>query len=123
MAASTNAVSLQNRIPRGPQHKVVEWTAEQIADYEKRVEAELAGIGENRAYFSKLRQAARQSGFNGDLLRAIAASRKAPPDLARVVGIDEERLDQFCTGEGTLTSDDAAKLVDFLGLKLVRVLS
>lgn len=123
MLTSTDKTELLKRLPAGPRHRLTEWSPEEIADYERRIEIELAGKEENIAYVRKLREAAREPGFSGDLRRAIAANRTPPEDLGRELGVDGDLIDKFCTGEGTLPSGVLDKLLAHLGLRLVKLLS
>jgi hypothetical protein len=122
MLTLTEKTDLLRRLPSGPQHRIVEWTPEQIADFERRVAMELAGKEENIAYVRRLKEAAREKGFSGDLRRAIAASQKPPQDLGTELGLDGELIDQFCTGEAALSTDVIDRLVDHLGLQLMQVI-
>jgi hypothetical protein len=95
-------------------HRIMsEYTPEQRADWERRVAAEMAFKDERIQSIHKRDAAALEPGFSGDLRRAIAASG----------AIDADLLESFCEGEAELPSNVIDKLVEHLGLQLVKALS
>src|SRR5690348_11004511 len=76
----------------------IKHTPEQAEERRRAYEEEEAGREANIAYARKLFAALEEPGFSGDLRRAIAASRKAPSDLASSVGVSVSLLEDFLDG-------------------------
>jgi len=70
----------------GEKHVAVSFTPRQKAEREAAVQQELAGREENLNRLRKIKAAAEQVGFLGDLRRAIALSRRPVQELAAEIG-------------------------------------
>jgi hypothetical protein len=86
------------------------------------IEVEDATQAETIAHAQLLFAAAEESGFRGDLRRAIHSSGMHVQKLANATGIDVIPLCDFLEGTAELTSDQIQKLVDTLKLQLVRTI-
>lgn len=80
---------------------------------------ELAGRDETIAHLRKIKIAAEQPGFFGDVRRAIALSTRCIDDLAREAGTDVRLLSSFRAGEADLPSAVLDRLLEILGLRLM----
>ena len=95
-------------------------TPEQKKEYREAVALEMAGKEANIALDSKIKAAAEQSGFLGDVRRAILLSRPSIPDLATAIGVDRQRLSDFQAGEAELPAAALDRLLETLGLRLMQ---
>jgi hypothetical protein len=96
------------------------FTAEQKKVWQEAVEQELADKDANIARFHKIKAAAEQPGFFGDVRRAILVSRRPPGELATAIGVDPKFLSDFRAGEVELPSAVLDRLVETLGLRLMQ---
>jgi hypothetical protein len=108
---------------RGEQRVTLQATAAQKAAWREAVTQELAGKDENVAQFRKIKTAAEQPGFFGDVRRAIVLSRRPVAELARVIGVEPRKLSDFRAGEAELPSAALERLVETLGLRLMQEIS
>lgn len=99
-----------------------EFTPEQRADWERRVAAEMAAKDETIRSIRKQESAAREPGFSGDLRRAIAASGIGPRGVAEELSVDGDLMERFCSGEAALPYEIIDKLVEYLGLRLMKLI-
>jgi hypothetical protein len=67
----------------------------------------------------RLREAAGESTFSGELRRAIHRGDRDLIDLAKLAGITPIQLSEFLTGERTLRSDVIDRLMAAVGCHLV----
>jgi hypothetical protein len=104
----------------GEKRVTLDFTPQQRAEWEAVVEQELAGREENAARLRKIRAAAQHPGFFGDVRRAIAFSRRPVHELAVQIGVDPALLSDFRAGEADLPSHALDRLIDALGLRLMR---
>jgi hypothetical protein len=74
----------------------------------------------NLAHFRKIKAAAEQRGVFGDVRRAIAAARRPLDDLAHEIGVDPRLLSDFRAGDAELPSASLDRLIEVLGLRLMR---
>jgi hypothetical protein len=95
-------------------------TPEQNAEWNTAAQLEQAGREENIEHFRKIRAAAEQQGFLGDLRRAIAQSRLPVHNLAAETGIDARLLSDFRAGEAELPAAALDRLIGALGLRLMQ---
>jgi hypothetical protein len=95
-------------------------TPEQKAEWQAAVQLELAGREENIEHFRKIKAAAEQEGFLGDLRRAIAQSRRPTDKLAAEIGVDSRLLSDFRAGDAELPAAALDRLVGVLGLRLMQ---
>jgi hypothetical protein len=102
---------------------VVDFTPEQRTEWLQHVAEAEANKGELIEKIRRQDQAACEPGFSGDLRRAILASGKAASSIADEIGMNPDILEDFCTGDGILPSDVIGKLVEHLGLRLMKELS
>jgi hypothetical protein len=98
----------------------VSFTPEQRKSWREIVDQELAGKEENIAHFRKVKAAAEQPGFFGDIRRSIALSRLPIGELSTAIGIDPRVLSEFRAGDAELPSAVLDRLVDVLGLRLMQ---
>ena len=99
------------------------FTSEQKSQWESDVARELASRDENIEHFRKIKAAAAQVGFSGDLRRAIILANRPIAELAAEIGVDARLLSDFRAGEAELPSATLDRLVDALGLQLMRIIS
>lgn len=104
----------------GEQRVTLCFTPEQKAEWRAAVEQEMAGKEENIAHFRKIKSAAEQPGFFGDVRRAIILSRRPIHDLAVEIGVDVRLLSDFRAGNEELPSEALNELIDALGLRLMQ---
>jgi hypothetical protein len=105
---------------RGERRVTVQFTPEQRQAYRDAVEQELAGKDENIAHFRKIKAAAEQPGFFGDVRRAILLSRGSIGELAALIGVEPEVLSDFRAGEAELPAAALNRLLEALGLRLMQ---
>ncbi len=111
---------LQKAKSAGEQRIALQLTPKQKTDWRAAVEQELAGKEENIAHFRKIKSAAEQLGFFGDVRRAILLSRRPIHDLAREIGVDVRTLSDFRAGDADLTATVLDQLIESLGLRLMQ---
>jgi len=104
----------------GEQRVTLRFTPEQKAEWRTAVEQEMAGKEENIAHFRKIKSAAEQRGFFGDVRRAIILSRRPIHDLAAEIGVDVRLLSDFRAGDAELPPDALNQLIEALGLRLMQ---
>ena len=104
----------------GDRRASVRFTTEQRKSWREAVEQELAGQGENIAHFRKIKAAAVQPGFFGDVRRAIILSRSPIGELAASIGVDAHVLSDFRAGESQLPAAALERLIETLGLRLMQ---
>jgi hypothetical protein len=95
-------------------------TAEQRSQWRAAVEEELAGKEENIAHFRKIRTAAEQPGFFGDVRRAIVLSGRPVAELAKEIGVHPRLFSDFRAGEADLPAAALDRLIEALGLRLMQ---
>lgn len=71
------------------------------------------------AHIQKIKTAAQQPGFFGDVRRAISLSGRRVDDLADAAGIDPRLLSDFRAGDADLPSGVLDRLLNVLGLRLM----
>lgn len=104
----------------GKRRTIIEFTDEQKQEWEEAIVAERLGADENIAQVRKIRDAANQPGFFGDLRRAIALRRKPMQELASAIGVDVRVLSDFRAGVADLPPAALDQLVQVLGLRLTQ---
>ena len=75
------------------------------------------------AHFRKIKAAAEQPGFFGDVRRAIVLNQRPIGELASEIGVDERLFSDFRAGEAVLPSEVLDRLMEVLGLRLMREIS
>jgi hypothetical protein len=105
---------------RGERRVFVSFTPEQRKEWRKMVDVELAGKEENIAHFRKIKAAAEQPGFFGDIRRAIFYSRRPIEELSTTIGIDSRALSDFCAGDAELPGPTLERLIETFGLRLMQ---
>ncbi len=98
----------------------LDFTAGQKKAWQQAVAEEVAGKDENIAHFHKLKSAAEQPGFLGDVRRAILMSRRSPAELSAEIGVDPLVLSDFRSGEAELPAATLSRLIEVLGLRLMQ---
>jgi hypothetical protein len=96
------------------------FTAEQRSEWRAAVEEELAGKDENIAHIRKVRAAAEQPGFFGDIRRAIILSQRPMAELAKHIDVDPLLFSDFRAGDAELSAATLDRLLEALGLRLMR---
>ncbi len=104
----------------GEKRVTLSFTPQQKAEWEAAVQQELAGKEANIAHFRKIKAAAEQLGFFGDVRRAIALSRRPVRELAHEIGVDSTLLSDFRAGDAELPSAAVDRLIETLGLRLMQ---
>lgn len=104
---------------RGERRVDLSFTPEQRNAWRETVDQELAGKDENIAQNRKIKAAAEQAGFFGDLRRAILLSRRPLVELSEAIGVDVQVLSGFRAGEAELPAAALDRLVESLGLRLM----
>jgi hypothetical protein len=104
----------------GEQRASVRFTAAQRNAWREAVEQELAGKSENVAHFRKIKAAAEQPGFFGDVRRAIILSRGSIGELAAAIGVEPQVLSDFRAGDAELPAAALDRLIQALGLRLMQ---
>ena len=104
----------------GDKRATIDFTAQQEQEWESTVQEELAGKDENIAYFRRIKVAAEQPGFFGDVRRAIALSRRSVDELCEEIGVDQRLLSDFRAGDAELLPDALEQLLQTLGLRLMQ---
>jgi len=104
----------------GEQRVRLRLTAEQRDQWRAAVEAELACKDENIAHIRKVRAAAEQPGFFGDVRRAIILSRRPMMDLAKEIDVDPILFSDFRAGDAELPAAALDRLMERLGLRLMQ---
>lgn len=105
---------------RGERHATMLFTPEQRKAWRDTVDKELAGKHDNLEHFRKIKQAAEQAGFLGDIRRAIVLSRRPIDELAVAIGVEPRTLSDFRTGEAELPAVALDRLIETLGLRLMQ---
>lgn len=96
------------------------FVTQQQQEWQTIVEQELAGTAENIVHFRKIKAAAEQRGFLGDVRRAISLSRWPIQELANEIGINAHLLSDFRAGDADLPSAALDRLIEVLGLRLMQ---
>ena len=91
----------------------------QKVEWQEALQTELDGREETIAHLQKIKAAAGQPGFFGDVRRAIALSGRRVEELAKDTGIDPRLLSDFRAGEVDLPSAALDRFLDILGLRLM----
>ena len=98
----------------------VRFTPAQKAEWQQAVQQELDGKDANIAHWRKVKAAAEQPGFFGDVRRAIVMCGRPVDELAKEIGVDGRLLADFRAGEAELPSAALDRLLDLLGLRLMQ---
>ena len=104
----------------GEKHVRLCFTPEQREQWRAAVEEELAGKDENIVHIGKIRGAAEQPGFFGDVRRAIVLSRRPVDELATAIGVDVRLFSDFRAGEAELPAAALDRLIEILRLRLMQ---
>jgi hypothetical protein len=105
---------------RGERQAFVQLSPQQKKHWREMVDQEMAGKHENIAHFQKVRAAAEQPGFFGDVRRAILLSRRPVSQLAAEIQVDARTLSDFCSGDLELPASALDRLIGALGLRLMQ---
>ncbi len=111
---------LQQAKADGEKRAHLHLTAEQRNEWRAAVEEELACEDENIAHIRKVKTAAEQPGFLGDVRRAVPLSRRSMAKLAEDVDVDPRLLSDFCADEAELPAAALDRLLEALGLRLMQ---
>ena len=103
----------------GEKRAMLRFTSGQKVEWQEALQTELDGREETIAHLQKIKAAAGQPGFFGDVRRAIALSGRRVEELAKDTGIDPRLLSDFRAGEVDLPSAALDRLLDILGLRLM----
>lgn len=97
-------------------------TVAQRQAWQQAAQAEHAGKSENIERFLKIKTAADQPGFFGDVRRALLLARRPMDELASTIGVDASTLSDFRAGDAELPAAALDRLVETLGLRLMQVI-
>ena len=111
---------LQQAKAAGEKRVHLRLTAEQREEWRAAVEEELACKDENIAYIQDVRAAAEQSGFFGDVRRAIILSRRPMAEMAAEIDVDVRLFSDFRAGKAELPAAALDRLLESLGLRLMQ---
>lgn len=111
---------LQQAKAAGEQRVHLRLTAEQRSEWRSAVDEELACKDENIAHIRKIKSAAEQPGFFGDVRRAIALCRCPMAELAKHINVDPRLLSDFRAAEAELPAAVLDRLLEALGLRLMQ---
>jgi hypothetical protein len=103
----------------GEKRATLRFTSGQKLEWEEALQRELEGQDETIAHIQKIKAAARQPGFFGDVRRAIALSGRRVDELSKSVDIDQKLLSDFRAGDADLPAAALDRLLDFLGLRVM----
>jgi hypothetical protein len=84
------------------------------------VDQEMAGKEANIAHIRKIKLAAEQPGFFGDVRRAILLSRPSISKLAADIGVEPRVLSDFQADDAELPAAALDRLIAALGLRLMQ---
>ena len=104
----------------GDNRVLTQFTAEQKQQWQETVDQELAATGENAGRFRKMRSAAHEAGLLCDIRRAMMLSSRSIADFAKAIQIEQQLLSDFCAGEADLPMKALDRLVEALGLRLMK---
>ena len=104
----------------GERRVTMQFSSDQKRAWQAAVDAELAGKDANISHLQKIKAAAEQPRFFGDIRRAIALSRQSVADLAASIGVDPELLSAFRANDAELPTDALDRLLNQLGLRLMQ---
>jgi hypothetical protein len=105
---------------RDERRATLSFSPSQKAEWEATVQQELAGKEQNLERMRKIKAAAEQPGFMGDLRRAIALAHRPVEELAAEIGVDLQLLSDFRSGDAELPSPVLDGLIAALGLRLMQ---
>jgi hypothetical protein len=105
---------------RGERRMFVSFTPEQRQAWREMVDQELAGKEGNVSLARKVKAAAEQPGFFGDIRRAVLLSRRPIAELSMTIGVETRTLSDFCAGDAELPAFALDGLVATLGLRLMQ---
>ena len=111
---------VQRAKAHGERRVFVSFTPEQRKERRNMVDVEMAGKEENIARARKIKAAAEQIGFFGDVRRAILLSRPTIGDLAATINVEPRVLSDFCADEAELPAAALDGLIQALGLRLMQ---
>lgn len=98
----------------------IELSDEQKHDWQTEVQQENAGRVENIAHLQKIRAAANQAGFFGDVRRSMLHARRPIEELAAAMGVEPNLLSDFRAGDADLPPAALDRLIEALGLRLMQ---
>jgi hypothetical protein len=99
---------------------MLSFTPGQQRDWRAAVEAEMASKDENNARFHKIKAAAEQPGFFGDIRRSLLLSQRPVDELAAAIGVEPRLLSDFRAGEAELPAAALDRLLEALSLRLMQ---
>jgi hypothetical protein len=104
----------------GERRVFIQFTPEQRKAWRQLVDQELAGKDNNIAHLRRIKSAAQQPGFFGDVRRAILLSRPDIAKLATTIGVEPRLLSDFQAGDAELPAAALDRLIEELGLRLMQ---
>jgi hypothetical protein len=104
----------------GEKRVTLSFTPQQKAEWESAAQQELAGKDESIAHSRKIKAAAEQRGYFGDVRRAIILSRRPIQELATDIGVDSALLSDFRAGDADLPPAALDRLLETLGLRVMQ---
>lgn len=97
----------------------VDFTDQQKADWHRAAREEQDARDATIGQMEKIREAAQQPGFFGDVRRAISSSRRPVSALAAMIGVEPSSLSDFRAAEAELPAKALEMLIAELGLRLM----
>lgn len=98
----------------------LDFTQQQKAEWQRAARDEDAHSHATIGQMEKIRKAAQQAGFFGDVRRAIASSRLPITELAATIGVEPTVLSDFRAAEAELPAKALELLIAELGLRLMQ---
>jgi hypothetical protein len=111
---------IQQAKAAGENRVAMQFTTDQRRAGQAAVDAELAGKEANITHLKKIKAAAEQPGFLGDIRRAMALSKRPLADVAAAIGVDPEQLSAFRADDAELPPTALDRLLNALGLRLMQ---
>jgi hypothetical protein len=100
----------------------VQFTPKQRDAWREMVKCESSGSEESIAQFRRIKAAADQPGFFGDVRRAVLLSGRSVSDLAASIGVDPQQFVLFQSAEAELPAPAVDRLLETLGLRVMQVI-
>ena len=104
----------------GERRVTLRFTSRQRRDWLVAVQQEWSSKEDNLAHFRKIKAAAEQRGFCGDIRKAIALAGRSADELASEIGVEPQLLSDFRAGDAELPAAALDRLLDALGLRLMQ---
>jgi ribosome-binding protein aMBF1 (putative translation factor) len=104
----------------GDRRVTLRFTPRQRRDWQAAVQQEWSVKEDTLTQFRKIKAAAEQRGFCGDVRKAMALDGRSSEDLACEIGVEPQLLSDFRAGEAELPATVLDRLLEALGLRLMQ---